>query len=632
MLRALGSERGQRILGAVGFWGLIAVVLLYNFPYLRALQHANELPRVYLTMAVVEEGRFSIDTYVKIYGGTMDMSRSFCLGPRVDRALGRVPGARGRRERPGCVERTFSNKAPGMSLMAVPIYAALRWVWKVQGKVPDVRRIATSRAWKKRLAHVRSPGERRRLIKQEQDRRLRSVTYWLRLGTAALPAFLFMLLLCYWLRPYVPEVHPRRVAVAAYGLGTLVFTYSVQLMSHQLATSLMFSAFILIHLVGRQGARWWLLLPAAGLLGGLALAADYQLIFAALPLGLYALWVVRPWVRLGAALLGAVAPLALLLTYHHACFGSIFWTGYEFLVVAQDQALHHRGFLGITTPGWDAFRGSFLSQDNGLFYFSPWLLAALCGLPLLWAARGSRVDARPAQALRQWRERLPSAEWLFTVAVIGAYSYFISSVAFWRGGWQTGPRYICAMLPCFVLPYALLLRRVSTKPIWWALCVAPALTAVAIYAVTVATYPHFPDKLRFPLFELVIPLMEEGYVSYNAGRTLLGWGGRASLLPYFIALSLLLIYLAAGPVLMARWRPGAGRRAVAGVLAVALAIVLLGSYQETARRGRKQTWSKPVQKGARETYGHFVKRANRDIRRGWEPAPGRRARRARRRR
>jgi hypothetical protein len=399
-------------------------------------------------------------------------------------------------------------------------------------------------------------------------------------------------------------------------------------MSHQLATVLMFSCFILVHMVGRQRKPWWLLGPA-GFLGASALACDYQLIFAAVPLAVYALWVVRPVHRLVWAVLGAVAPIGLLLHYHYDCFGSVFWTGYRFLVAGHDQALHEQGILGITTPRWDAIRGSFWSADNGLFYFSPWLVVALLGLPLMWRLRaqargasqgpssdGSRRD-RPEANGRRW---LPSAELLFFVAVLAAYSYFITSVAFWRGGWQTGPRYVCAMLPALVLPYALVLRRAEGRPFWWALAVGPALVGVLIYGLIVTTFPHFPEKFKYPLFDLVGPLLGDGYVSYNLGQSRLGLSGMASLVPYLVGLALLLLYLAAGPAVFSRFGSQSPRRLLAGVLAVVLAVAMLGVYGQAAEEGIRKARPKPLPK-SRETYGHFLKRAGRDIRNLWEPQP-----------
>lgn len=600
--RWLRGERGRRVVGACVFWALVATVLFYNFPYFRALQHANELPRLFQTMAMVEEGRYAIDTYRHLYGyrKTMDLSRSHCLGPQVTRAAQRarrgqpLPAELTRR---GCVERTYSNKAPGMSFLAVPVYAAHRAWYGARGKTADLRR-------------VRDP--------EERFRRLKRVTFWVRLFTAALPAFGFLLLLSYWLRPFVPETHLRRVAVVAYGLGTLAFTYAAQVMSHQLATSLLFSAFMLVHMVGRRSARVWLLIPA-GFLGAAALASDYQLIFAAVPLALYTLWVVRPLPRVAWALLGALPPIVLLLHYHHAAFGSVFYTGYDFLIARHDAALHDQGVLGITTPRWKAMYGSFLSPDNGLLYFSPWLVPAALGLGWLWRlpAADSPVTAPSPSAVR--RLTWPSAEWVFFVAVLAVYTYFITSIAFWRGGWQTGPRYVNAMLPCLVLPYGLLLRRVRDRPWLWALAVGPALASIVMYALIVATFPHFPDKYRFPIFDLVTPLLSDGYVAYNAGW-LFGLRGRASLVPYGVALSLLLLYLAAGPSLTRRVSGLEARRLLGGTLAVVLAVGIWGGYQHWAAAGLRREGPRRIQ-GSRETYGHFVRRAGRDIRNLWEPAP-----------
>jgi hypothetical protein len=149
-----------------------------------------------------------------------------------------------------------------------------------------------------------------------------------------------------------------------------------------------------------------------------------------------------------------------------------------------------------------------------------------------------------------------------------------------------------------------------------------------LYAVIVATFPHFPDKYRFPLFDLVLPLLDEGFVAYNLGHRF-GLKGRVSLVPYFAALALLAVYLAAGPSLRRRMRPEHARRLLAGTLAAVVAVALWGGYAQWAERSLNRALPQRV-KGSRETYGHFLRRAGRDIRNLWEPRPpgvhGRRAR------
>jgi hypothetical protein len=78
----------------------IAAAYLYVFPYFPKIRSANELPRVYLTRAIVEDQTFAIDVGVARWGATADISP-----------------ARG---------HVYSNKAPGSSMLAVPAYAAIR--------------------------------------------------------------------------------------------------------------------------------------------------------------------------------------------------------------------------------------------------------------------------------------------------------------------------------------------------------------------------------------------------------------------------------------------------------------------------------------------------------------------------
>ena len=81
------QTRAKRFL----FGGLIAVAYLYCFPYFPGMRSANELPRIYLTMAMVDEGSFAIDSGAKRWGQTVDMSPS--------------------------KGHLYSNKAPGSSML-----------------------------------------------------------------------------------------------------------------------------------------------------------------------------------------------------------------------------------------------------------------------------------------------------------------------------------------------------------------------------------------------------------------------------------------------------------------------------------------------------------------------------------
>lgn len=436
----------------------IAVAYLYVFPYFPRIQSANELPRVYLVQAIVHEGRFAIDTGVRRWGGTADVSPS--------------------------QGHLYSNKAPGSSLLVVPVYAVVSLI----GGPPSL-----------------------------------STAMWLcRVVAGVIPALLFLWLLWGFLARFAPDPAIRRLVLIAYGLGSLAMTYAILYYSHQLAAICIASAWILaVEVVERKrGVRW---MAAVGFLAGAAPLVDYQAAFAGMPVAIYVVAKLWSWPKreLGKALAlaaGAAAiPIAILLWYHAVCFGSPLRTGYD---ATQTFAhLHSQGFLGISELRGEAFWGSLFAADNGLFVLSPWLLVAIPGAVFLW--------------------RRDRATTLVCVSVAIVFILFISSISFWRGGWGIGPRYVTAMLPFF-------LPLVATGFATWrdrhvlagALC-GTIVSAVAIYVLTAATFPYWPDSLKNPLYEVTFRLLADGAVAPNALATL-GVSGIASIAPLLVGVAVLL--------------------------------------------------------------------------------------------
>jgi hypothetical protein len=332
----------------------------------------------------------------------------------------------------------------------------------------------------------------------------------------------------------------------------MAFIYSILFISHQLSAVLMASAWMLAVWVveGERGRRW---LPVIGFLAGAAVLCDYQAAFAGLPVAAFLVWKLvgrapRRWLDVGLAALGAVPPIALLLFYHAHAFGSPWRTGY-----AASEAFahfHQKGFLGMDRLRGEAFLGSTIAPDNGLFFLCPMLLLLVPGLVIL-VRRGDRWTAGVCGA------------------VVLIYLLFISSLSFWRGGWQVGPRYITVMLPFAMVPVAVAIQSAyDARGAWWWWAGAVALVAysIAVYALSAATFPHYPETFKNPLHELVLRLLREGHGPWNAGW-LIGLRGVASLAPYFVALAAL-VALVAVP---------ARDRLRAGVVGVAAAILLLAA-------------------------------------------------------
>jgi hypothetical protein len=289
----------------------IAGVYLYLFPYFPRVNSANELPRVYLVKAIVEDHTFAIDRQVKRYSWVSDLSQ--------------------------WDGHYYQNKAPGSSLLVVPVYAAVRLV-----------------AGEPSLA----------------------VTMWMcRIVAGVIPALIFLLVMFRFLERTTPEPEIRRLVLVTYALGSMAMTYALLYYSHQLSAVCLAGAWILITENRRP--------VVAGLLAGCAILVDYQTGFAVLPLGVYMIvkhW--RHWRPVLWAIAGGIPPLAVLLGYHLVCFGSPLRTGYATAVVYG--ADHAHGLLGMTFPKGAAIWGTMLAADNGLFVLMPWLLLAVPGGFALW--------------------------------------------------------------------------------------------------------------------------------------------------------------------------------------------------------------------------------------------------------
>ena len=371
----------------------------------------------------------------------------------------------------------YSNKAPGASFLAVPAFALVRL--------------------------VATPGL--------------AASLWLcRVVAGVVPTLLFLWLLVGFLERITPDLGVRRLVAIAYALGSMAMTYSVLFYSHQLAAVCIAGAWMLaLDVADRK--RGLGAMAAAGFLAGYAPCADYQGVFAALPVAIHIIWRMRAWPKrelaraIAIATVAALPPILLLLGYHAACFGSPWRTGYDASETFAN--FHQHGFLGITALRWEAFAGSFVAPDNGLVTLAPWLLIAIPG------------------TLHAWRKDRALA--LACLGAIAIYTLFISSINFWRGGWGVGPRYITELIP-FALPLVCAaLAAWRDKP--WKLAWSGGLifVGVTVYVVSSATFPYWPEVFKDPLYDVAFHLLRDNAVAANAGSAL-GVDGVAGIAPYLL--------------------------------------------------------------------------------------------------
>jgi hypothetical protein len=294
--------------------------------------------------------------------------------------------------------RTYSDKAPGMSFLAVPAYEAERVVgiakapagWEAKGD-PSL--------W---LIHVLTSG------------------------------VLFLVAVF-----VVGRLGERLVAgtgaatAAIFGVATLAAPLAPTFFEHDAAGALAIVGFALAWLGRRPRA-----IALAGLCAGTAVLFQYAAALIAFALLVYCVW--RHRRRALWFVAGAVPPALALGTYDWVAFGSPLHLSYRYVANRYAERQHH-GFFGIGVPTLGGVK-DVLVGSRGLLYFSPVLIAAAFGLWLLWR-RGVRAEALLAAVMVV----------LFLLLDAGYFLVY--------GGGSPGPRFFGPALPFLALGLPFVLAR-----------------------------------------------------------------------------------------------------------------------------------------------------------------------------
>jgi hypothetical protein len=364
---------------------------------------------------------------------------------------------------------TYSARAPGLALFALPFYDALN--------------VVGAESWTD--AHVAPPNH-------PGDEMIYLIGLW---GNV-LPGLLLLLLVWRVAERFQPG-YGAATAVTL-GLGTMVLPLSTLLFSHVFTAFLGFAAFALM-LRERDGPPRPMLLALAGLAMGYAVASEYPLFFVSLVLGLYllsrrdsftALGIVR---RAGAYILGGIVGIVPLLIYNHYAFNS--WTHLAYSDVPRQQ----KGFFGIGAPSLKVL-STLLLDSRGLLTISPVLIMGAIGAVLLYK-RGKRAEA------------------LTIGGVCLCYVGYNSGYYLPFGGGFMGPRFLTTMLPFLAVPLGIAFKRFPGPTI--------ALAAISITTTVLATITHplvgYENETVVWVRYLSKALFQPTIASaYGLGR---GWGG-----------------------------------------------------------------------------------------------------------
>lgn len=423
---------------------LLAVLYLWVFPYHAQVNNPNENVRIYMTVAMVDDGTFAINRVERDWGyvndkAVRDTPLEEALGvrrvdPEVLAAAG-IPadvlerfraGRATREDRAMTAHLLYSSKAPGTSYLGVPAYWLLT---RVTGR--NSRPLTPAQI----VAHHRPPLERTTIV------------YFLRLWSNVLPALLFAAFWHRFLGRYTSSPALREAAFFSTMAGSLLFAYSEVFASHAHNAFCTMAALMALATVRRHDREASLtgaarevhpwLMAAAGCFGAGITLFEYPpalatftvallilatgsarfplgalgflpclllgarllagrmvvpgLAIALLGVGLYAATLdARALARLLCAGLGSAPPTFLSLWFHKRAFGGWFKTGYSFLENPVFRSETSQGFFGATHFSWESGVRLWFDPAFGLVPMTALFAASLFGLAAFLAVRPPR--------------------------------------------------------------------------------------------------------------------------------------------------------------------------------------------------------------------------------------------------
>jgi hypothetical protein len=320
---------------------LVFLLIAFTYAYFYHDASWNGNSRLGLTLAIVQEGRLTIDSFHD-HEGTFTGDKSFYNG------------------------HYYSDKAIGSSLVAVLFYFPLY-------------RLEQLLNFKLMLGQIK---------------------YLLTFFSIGLPSAIagsLMYMLC---KQVTGNKFRAYVSTIAVSLGTMVLPFSVSFFGHQLAGSLLFGAFFLIFQLKVEPVyRRKIILFLIGFLLGLALITEYTVAPIVLILTAYYFFTLfknevanrNQVVTLLA--LGACIPVAILLAYNTAVFDNPLSIGYSYVADPSWRQLNSQGLLGVGWPNPKAIFFLTMHPAMGLFWQSPVLIMALIGMWFMWRVPNYRVEA-----------------------------------------------------------------------------------------------------------------------------------------------------------------------------------------------------------------------------------------------
>lgn len=417
--------------------------------------HSFSLPSlVFLTLL----GSYAFFWHARDWNVSSRLMLTYALG---DRGTVQIDGLEDHtRDRARVGRHFYSDKAPGYSLTALPVYLAVR-----AAGMP---------------AHpVYRPGNG--FTHWPAD-------YWVTLGTSGLATALAGALLVRWALYLSAAPFAAALVGLSYGLSTPAYAYATLAYGHQLCACCHVAAF---------GALWAAprsrypagLAALAGLLTAWGAVVELQTGVIAALLAAYALGLVLSG-RLKARSLGlfavaAIGPALILVSYNVLAFGSPLSLGYFHEDIREFRELHSRDNpLGLRSPDLTKAGPLLWGQYRGLLWYAPIVVLAVPGWIMMW-----------------WRGQRD----LMVVSSAVVVAVFLVNLSYpeWTGGWSTGPRLLTPLLPFAMLGVAGLLT--TRYRAWTTAALVLALVGFLGMLLFQGVGGRVPHTVERPWTEAVLP-------------------------------------------------------------------------------------------------------------------------------
>ncbi|MDD5688054.1 MAG: hypothetical protein PHE88_09520 [Elusimicrobia bacterium] len=289
---------------------LVLIILFFSYLlFLPPTSDDNERSRLALTYSIVDTHTFNIDKYEKL---------------TIDKAY-----------KDG---HYYTDKAPGISLLAVPVYAVLRIFNFPPAPKPAYR-------------------------------------YIFAVLFSAIPTIILVFYIYKFLLSITIEEKTAKLILIAYSLATIAFPFSLVFYPYQIVSLYLFISFFLIF---NKNNYFY-----SGLLCGLAIISDYTVIPVFLYFTVYIYCTNKK--SIGKYLTGIIPSLLILGIYNKLCFGNPFLIGYNYESVSQFRSEMSKGLFGITTFNFNNFFKITISSYRGLFFYSPWLIFVFLGVKTFYS-------------------------------------------------------------------------------------------------------------------------------------------------------------------------------------------------------------------------------------------------------